>query len=106
MSRDSARKPAKNNSPARTPKPDLADRMIRLQKHLAQCGVASRRHAEELIAARRVTVNGKIAEKPATFVDPLHDEILVDGQVVPRWCPHAGRFQPLRAAADGDRDGA
>ena len=34
---------------------------IRLQKHLSECGVASRRKAEELIAAGRVRVNGRIS---------------------------------------------
>ena len=35
---------------------------MRLQKYMAECGVASRRKCEEIIAAGRVTVNGKVAK--------------------------------------------
>ncbi|GAB4060028.1 pseudouridine synthase [Catellatospora paridis] len=51
----------------------------RLQKVLAQAGVASRRASEDLIAARRVTVNGKVA-KLGDKADPIADIIHVDGQ--------------------------
>jgi 23S rRNA pseudouridine2605 synthase len=52
---------------------------MRLQKYLAQAGVCSRRAAEDLIAAGRVTVNGQIATVPGTRVDPGSDEVMVDG---------------------------
>lgn len=52
--------------------------MMRLQKFLARAGVASRRHAEELIVAGRVMVNGQPAELGCS-VDPGSDEIRVDG---------------------------
>ena len=55
---------------------------VRLQKVLAGAGVASRRAAEELIAAGRVTVNGRVATLGAR-VDPRHDAIAVDGVGVP-----------------------
>ena len=42
---------------------------MRLAKYLAHCGVASRRHAEELIAAGRVTVAGERVTDPARDVD-------------------------------------
>lgn len=51
----------------------------RLQKILAAAGVASRRKAEELIAAGRVSVNGKIVTELGTKADPAHDTICVDG---------------------------
>src|SRR5687768_10232068 len=54
---------------------------MRIQRALARAGVASRRHAEELVAAGRVRVNGK----PATIgqsVDPERDRITVDDQPV------------------------
>ncbi|HZQ09597.1 MAG TPA: pseudouridine synthase [Anaerolineae bacterium] len=54
----------------------------RLHKILAQAGVASRRHAEELIVAGRVRVNGKVVAELGTQVDPEHDTILVDNQPV------------------------
>ena len=41
----------------------MKDNKIRLQKHLSECGIASRRKAEELIAAGKVKVNGHIAER-------------------------------------------
>ncbi|MBV1855524.1 pseudouridine synthase [Catellatospora tritici] len=51
----------------------------RLQKVMAAAGVGSRRASEELIAARRVTVNGKVA-KLGDKADPVNDVIHVDGQ--------------------------
>lgn len=51
---------------------------IRLQKVLAQAGVASRRGAEELIRQGRVSVNGRIIKELGTTVDPDRDEICLD----------------------------
>jgi 23S rRNA pseudouridine2605 synthase len=56
--------------------------MERLQKLLAQAGVASRRHAEELIVAGRVRVNGKVVTELGAQADPERDTILVDNQPV------------------------
>jgi len=53
--------------------------MVRLQKHLADSGVASRRASEEIIAAGRVTVNGAVVRELGTKVDPAHDRVQVDG---------------------------
>ena len=55
--------------------------MERLQKYLAACGVASRRGAEGLIEAGRVTVNGTVATL-GQRVDPAADTVLVDGHPV------------------------
>lgn len=52
----------------------------RLQKVIAQAGVASRRDAEELIKAGRVTVNGKIVSELGTKVDPRRTRVAVDGK--------------------------
>jgi 23S rRNA pseudouridine2605 synthase len=54
---------------------------VRLQKVLASAGVASRRAAEELIAAGRVTVNGSPVQLGAR-VDPSRDIVRVDGERV------------------------
>ena len=54
---------------------------MRIQRALARAGVASRRHAEELVAAGRVTVNGVVAQT-GQAVDPARDAIAVDGQPV------------------------
>jgi len=51
----------------------------RLQKLIAAAGLASRRTAEEWIAAGRVSVNGGVAGL-GDRADPAHDTILVDGQ--------------------------
>ncbi|MEE1161124.1 MAG: pseudouridine synthase [Acutalibacteraceae bacterium] len=59
----------------------MKDNKIRLQKHLAECGIASRRKAEELIAAGKVKINGHIAEIGAK-VDPKRDKVTVRGKAV------------------------
>ena len=60
----------------------LPPKAMRLQKFLAACGVASRRAAEELIAAGRVDVNGTTVSQQGTVVDPDKDTVLVDGVAV------------------------
>jgi 23S rRNA pseudouridine2605 synthase len=61
---------------------------MRLQRALAQAGIASRRQAEELITAGRVRVDGKVAEL-GSKVDPTKQKITVDGKptrkVAKRW---------------------
>lgn len=54
----------------------------RLQKILSRAGVASRRHAEELIASGRVSVNGRTVSEQGTKADPDNDDIRVDGKPV------------------------
>ena len=56
----------------------------RLQKIMAQAGVASRRSCEEIIAAGRVTLNGAIVTEQGTKADPEKDEIVVDGKPLRR----------------------
>ncbi|MBB4931062.1 pseudouridine synthase [Lipingzhangella halophila] len=55
---------------------------IRLQKALAQAGVASRRASEEMIAAGRVTVDGHLVRRFGARVDPNTSEVRVDGMRV------------------------
>src|SRR5438094_10090181 len=52
----------------------------RLQKIRGARGIASRRKAEEIIAAGRVTLNGKLVTEQGTKADPERDEICVDGE--------------------------
>lgn len=54
----------------------------RLQKILSAAGIASRRAAEELIIAGRVTVNGKVVIELGSRADPAQDRITVDGKAV------------------------
>ena len=67
----------------------MAGEAMRIQRALARSGIASRRHAETLVAAGRVTVNGQVA-RTGMSVDPARDTIAVDGRpigapVQPRW---------------------
>lgn len=54
----------------------------RLQKIIAQAGLASRRGAERLIAAGRVKVNGVVADQLGAKADPEKDRVEVDGRVL------------------------
>ena len=54
----------------------------RLARFLAHAGIASRRHAEELIGAGRVQVNGVTVTSQGTRIDPQHDSVSVDGNPV------------------------
>jgi 23S rRNA pseudouridine2605 synthase len=56
--------------------------MVRLQKYLAEAGVASRRAGEQMILAGRVAVNGETVGVLGTRVDPVHDAVAVDGKPV------------------------
>ncbi|MBI3871639.1 MAG: rRNA pseudouridine synthase [candidate division Zixibacteria bacterium] len=52
----------------------------RLNRYLARAGVGSRRRADHLIAAGRVTINGVVVERLATMVDPYADKVTLDGK--------------------------
>jgi len=54
----------------------------RLQKLIAQAGIASRRAAEEIIKAGDVTVNGEIVTELGTKADPAKDHIKVRGRLI------------------------
>src|ERR1700735_2521287 len=68
----SAAKPETNDEP----------RGDRLQKILAQAGIASRRKAEEIILAGRVQVNGTVVKELGTRHDATRDHIRVDGKLL------------------------
>lgn len=56
--------------------------MERLQKYLATAGIASRRHAEQLITSGRVTVNNRRVVELGTKIEPGKDLVTVDGKLV------------------------
>ena len=56
--------------------------MVRLQKFLADAGVASRRTGEQFILEGRVKVNGQVVSLLGSKVDPDRDQVAVDGKVV------------------------
>ncbi len=59
----------------------MADNTVRLQKLLADCGIASRRKSEELIAQGKVRVNGRVA-MVGDKVNPKLDRVTVSGRRV------------------------
>lgn len=59
----------------------MTDEKIRVQKFISECGIASRRKAEELIMQGKVFINGKIA-KIGDKVNPKKDSISVNGKSI------------------------
>jgi 23S rRNA pseudouridine2605 synthase len=55
---------------------------IRLQKFLADAGIASRRAAEQIILDGKVRVNGRFVRLLGTKVDPDRDEVILDGKII------------------------
>ena len=53
--------------------------LVRLQKFLAECGVASRRASEKLIYDGHVSINGKVVKELGTKIDSGRDTVAVDG---------------------------
>ncbi len=64
------------------------ERGERLARFLAHAGVASRRHAETLIAEGRVQVNGITIREQGTRIQPEHDHISVDGKAITQQTRH------------------
>jgi 23S rRNA pseudouridine2605 synthase len=71
------------------PPDDADDGLVRLQKLLAQSGVASRRKCEELMLGGEVEVDGEIVTRLGTKVDPRTAVIRVSGRRLPPVSPHA-----------------
>lgn len=61
---------------------DNTSQRVRLNKLIADSGLASRRHADKMIEEGLVTVNGKRVYELGVKVDPQHDKILVDGKIL------------------------
>ncbi|MBD3217175.1 MAG: pseudouridine synthase [candidate division Zixibacteria bacterium] len=56
--------------------------MMRLNKFLSRCGVASRRQADEMILAGRVIVNGQKVDQLGLVIDEINDVVRVDEETV------------------------
>lgn len=56
--------------------------LVRINKYLSSTGVASRRKADEMIAAGRVKVNGRVVTELGTKITPGKDKVDVDGRGV------------------------
>ena len=93
--------------PEAQPSPQVG---VRLQKVLAQAGVASRRHCEDLMAAGRVEVDGEVVTQLGARVDPETAVIRVNGARIPiaaACTPTPGREQAARCGQlDVGRGGA
>lgn len=63
--------------------PPSGERGERLQKIIAEAGLASRRGAERLIAEGRVQINGRVVSGQGLKADPARDRITVDGRPLP-----------------------
>jgi len=61
---------------------------IRLQKFLADCGIASRRRSEALIASGRVSVDDRVVTEMGRKIDPTRQVICLDGTIVTGKPPH------------------
>jgi 23S rRNA pseudouridine2605 synthase len=57
---------------------------IRLQKFIAECGIASRRTSEKLIVLGKVKVNGEVIKKLGTKIDPAKDIVVVNEKTLKR----------------------
>lgn len=57
---------------------------VRIQKYLAQLGIASRRAIEEMVQLGQIEVNGQVVKKLPCFVTPGEDDIVVDGRRISR----------------------
>lgn len=55
---------------------------VRLNKYLSECGLASRRKADQLILDGRITVNGNSVFELGVKVDPENDKIQIDGDLL------------------------
>ena len=80
--RGSGRPPFERRDRAPRPEADEAPAGERIAKRLARAGIASRRDAERMIEAGRVSVNGAVIDTPATLVT-RGDRVAVDGTDVP-----------------------
>lgn len=60
----------------------MQNKGIRLQKFLAERGVASRRQSAQYIVEGRVRVNGRVVTEPGTHIDMEKDKVTIDGRLI------------------------
>lgn len=67
----------------RTPKPKARE-LVRINRYLSMCGVASRRKADEMVIQGKVEINRKVVRDLGTRIDPQQDKVFVNGRQVVR----------------------
>jgi 16S rRNA U516 pseudouridylate synthase RsuA-like enzyme len=75
-------KPAHNTTPGEGPRAPDGFPLVRLQRLMADAGVAARRVCESMIEQGKVEVNRKVVTRLPIFVDPRHDKITVAGRLL------------------------
>lgn len=60
----------------------MEDKKIRLQKYMAEAGIASRRKCEDLILQGKVKLNGKVVKELGTKINPKIDEVIYNGKQI------------------------
>lgn len=65
-----------------------SDKTVRLQKFIADCGITSRRKAEEMITLGRVKVNGEKIKTMGVKINPSKDVVMVDGTAIDKSKKH------------------
>src|SRR3990172_8947349 len=56
--------------------------MLRINKYIAQCGIASRRSSEAIIKSGRGSVNDQVETKLLRLIDPSKDVVRLDGKII------------------------
>ena len=59
-----------------------ATKLVRLQKFIADCGITSRRKAENLVEQGKVSVNGRVITEQGVKIDPNTDAVDIEGQFI------------------------
>jgi pseudouridine synthase len=65
----------------RTPKPGTSE-LIRINRYLSMCGVASRRKADQMLLDGKVEINHKIVRDLGTKIDPRRDKVYINGKQI------------------------
>jgi 23S rRNA pseudouridine2605 synthase len=76
----SSKRSGESVKPPHVKKKPIPEGSVRIQKYLAERGIASRRAIEEMVQTGLVDVNGQTIMKLPCFVNPEEDEIVVDGK--------------------------